>query len=364
VALVLALEVALRFLPVADTARRQPVDAEHPVLRLEPSRTLTYSRDWNLRRVIEHHVNNDGFYHAHDYDAGATTPLVAIVGDSYVEASMLPFDRSLAGRLTATFADAARFYTFAISGVALSHYLVYARHARDTYRPDRLVVVVVSNDFDASMSRWGRFPGYWVFEEDASGELVLSVTDYHPARLQVWFRHSALARYLLLNLKILSIDRLLWNRVGTGEGEGEPWIANVDRHVGPERLRASERAVETFLERVPEAAGLAPDEILFVLDAVRPQVYEPGGMERVADSYAVRMREHFIPRAREAGFEVADLQPRFAAGHAADGRRFEFEDDNHWNAAGHEEVARAILESEIVGSLLRERGIARPALAP
>jgi len=46
------------------------------------------------------------------------------------------------------------------------------------------------------------------------------------------------------------------------------------------------------------------------------------------------------------------------------GRRFGFEDEGHRDAGGHVPAARAILESETVGGLLRERGLTRVPLAP
>src|SRR5690606_27510166 len=76
-------EVVLRFLPVNEGLRAQPVDAVNPVFRFEPNRTAIWSEGWNLESVNRVHVNNDGFVNDQDYDPAASTPLLAIVGDSY-----------------------------------------------------------------------------------------------------------------------------------------------------------------------------------------------------------------------------------------------------------------------------------------
>jgi hypothetical protein len=49
---------------------------------------------------------------------------------------------------------------------------------------------------------------------------------------------------------------------------------------------------------------------------------------------------------------VIDMEPRFIARHARDGAQFEFADDNRWNATGHEEAARVIVESSVFRSVM------------
>jgi hypothetical protein len=59
------------------------------------------------------------------------------------------------------------------------------------------------------------------------------------------------------------------------------------------------------------------------------------------------MRTYFINEARARSFEVADLQDWFAHRHEADGAVFQFPDDAHWNATGHEEATKAVLASHV-----------------
>ena len=57
-------------------------------------------------------------------------------------------------------------------------------------------------------------------------------------------------------------------------------------------------------------------------------------------TYFDLMRRAFIEKAAAKGYEVIDLDTRFIPRHARTGESFEFRDDNHWNAAGHEVAAR------------------------
>src|SRR5262249_59427220 len=85
-----AAEIVLRFLPVATGLWTMPVNAAQPVFRFTPNRDFLFSRDWNFSLINPGHINNDGFVNDQDYAENDTRPLLAVAGDSYVEAAMLP----------------------------------------------------------------------------------------------------------------------------------------------------------------------------------------------------------------------------------------------------------------------------------
>src|SRR5215510_6185490 len=78
-------EIALRFLPVATGMWSMPVDAAQPVFRFTPDREFLFSRDWNFSIVNRGRINNDGFVNDNDYRIDDPRPLLAVIGDSYVE---------------------------------------------------------------------------------------------------------------------------------------------------------------------------------------------------------------------------------------------------------------------------------------
>ena len=94
-----AAELLLRFTPYYQGLRAQPVNAQNPIFRFEPNRTVTLSKDWDFKLVNRVHVNNVGFVNDLDYDAGQNTPLLAIIGDSYIEAAITPYAETVQGRL-------------------------------------------------------------------------------------------------------------------------------------------------------------------------------------------------------------------------------------------------------------------------
>ena len=125
-----------------------PVDDENPIDRYEPNRVFTWSRDFYFSIVNRVRINNFGFVSDFHYDPAATTPLLAVIGDSFVEAFMVPFPQTCAGRLAATPNDPARVYAFGTSRSPLSQYLAVAEYTRETFRPEALAVVIIDNDYE------------------------------------------------------------------------------------------------------------------------------------------------------------------------------------------------------------------------
>ena len=75
-------------------------------------------------------------------------PLVAAIGDSFIEAQMLPYAQTFHGLLAKLFEGKLRFYSFAASGAPLSQFLVWARYAVSKFKARALVINVVGSDFD------------------------------------------------------------------------------------------------------------------------------------------------------------------------------------------------------------------------
>lgn len=92
-------------------------------------------------------------------------------------------------------------------------------------------------------------------------------------------------------------------------------------------------------------SGQTEDQILFVLDGIRPEIYTAADPGELDSSFACRMRQYFMTAACRRGYEVINLQPRFLETFHETGRKSEFPTDNHWNETGHRVVAAAIADS-------------------
>jgi SGNH hydrolase-like domain, acetyltransferase AlgX len=336
-------ELVLQLLPVNTYLRTLPVNADQPVQKFTPNREFVYSRGWNLRDINRGHVNNDGFVNDQDYDAADARPLLAIVGDSYIEAKMVPYRETLQGRLAAEVSDNGRVYSFGASGAALSQYLVWAGYAAQKYHPQGIAITVVGNDFDESLFKYKNEPAQHYFAELPDGRLELRRVDFRPTWLRALVRYSALARYVHHNLQGANLSLQVESWLSGGPKVG--FVANTSNSLDPTRVADSRRVIPVFLDELLQRTALPPDRLMLVVDGVRPELY--AGENAGTDSYFGIMRAELIDAARRRGLEVIDMQPVFAAAHRQDKKPFEFSDDGHWNSHGHAVVAQALADSAL-----------------
>jgi hypothetical protein len=342
-ALVVA-ELGLRLLPVNDGLLVVPVTEADPVFHFVPNQRSTWSLGWNFSRVNRLQVNNAGYANDQEYDRDDPRRLLAVVGDSYVQASMIPYHETLQGRLAAMVAPDARVYSFGASGAPLSQYLVWAREAREQWKAQALAIIVVGNDFDESLAIYRKSPGFHHYISDPDGSLKLQLVEYRPGRLRFIAEHSALVRYLIFNMQVLEHLRGLAESIRKiGSAAAETYVGNTSAEASADRMRWSEAAVRTFLRDLGTFSGWRPEQVVFVVDGFR---YPPQDTSMLS-SYFARMRSYFLAEARRAGYEVIDMDTIFMPRFSATGERYEFPNDGHWNGLAHGLAAGAVGRSQL-----------------
>jgi hypothetical protein len=332
----LVLEGTFRLLPVSHPPYLLPVSAQTPVAHFQPNVDYRYSAGWNFAVQSRKRSNNFGYANSADYQPGEATPLLMVIGDSFVEAQEVDAGASAAEVLHARLAGKGRVYSIGLSGSALSQYLAFAEYARDTFRPQAMVFIVIGNDFDESLLKYKSDPRLHYFDEHGR----LRRIDYELSTARKLLRHSAFVRYVMFNLIAdRRIEQLVRSLRGT---PGAETYLDARPQAQWRRLPGCKKAVDYFFEQLPARAGLDRGAILFVLDALRPALYSEDALREAEKGAHGIMRRYFAAQARSRGYEVVDMQPAFVSRHRRDGSRFEFPSDNHWNALGQQLVADAI----------------------
>lgn len=347
----LALELALRLLPVCTLLPSLAVNEANPALRYEPNQDGVWSQGAAMRYAVRYRVNNFGFVNDQNYRTADPRPLVAVIGDSFVEALMVPPEETFHALLAQQLSGRARVYSFSRSGVALSQYLAYADWARQLFHPHRLIINVVGNDFDESFTRYKDGPGLYSFPESTAGGPALTRKDYAPGPLSHLAQHSHLMMYLLANLHAHLLPQTIARLFHPPRPE--EYAENTRREADADRMAHGDLALTLFLKLLPELSGLPREHILLVVDGNRSDIYTkpPAGTPR---SYAQTMLEALAQRARALGFPVVELEQAFAQDYARRHLPFEVPGDGHWSGLGHKVVADAILASGFFDPYLAE----------
>lgn len=355
----LILEAILRFLPVRENMLPgEVITRENPIIRYKKSQNLVFSIGADFSLVNTVRTNNYGFVSDTDYYPNLDSPLLAVIGDSFVRAAHVPFKKSISGRLGLAALGAGRVYSFGASGAPLSQYLAYAEYVRKTFRPDGAVFVIVGNDFSESLLRYNTLPGFHYFVSDGQGGYALELQEYRPNHV-TWLHalgHKlglgdwALVRYVRANFPAFKQSLVALFSV---EKNGELYVGQTIAAFDEERLRLSKDAVDVFLNRISNGVGLPIERIAFVVDGMRPHLYDTKRLALAKGSFFDIMRQYFIRRARDMGFEVVDLQPIFSEHYRANGEPFEFPTDGHWNSLGHGLAAEHVEGTDVFKRVFR-----------
>lgn len=364
--LVAIVESTFWLLPVREASPRVLPSAEDHLARFRPYESWRHSVGWNFFIVNDVRTNNAGWVSEIDYVPESDTPLLAFVGDSYVEGDHLPWADTCHGQLARSLEDRIRVYSFGMNAAPLSQYLAYAEHVGEVYRPAGLVIVIIENDFDESFRQFlptSYHHVFFSFEEQLDGELQIvppaPSPPGSPASPLRWFRQWVNDTSRLLQYRYYHVrntrrriydeqrrnDRDAAGRPPVPFRETDPATAHADL------VATSRRAVDAFLRMLPERSGLPPSRIAFVLDGIRPYRYAAGWEHRWDGSYHDIMRHHLTDRAVAGGYEVIDMQPVFVDHYRSHRQPFNWLRDLHWNPLGHELCAGQVARSRTLRQL-------------
>lgn len=325
-AILVFLEVFFRIGIPATNPPYLVLDGANNILKFDPSR----SRDGlctsgSLAEIrCRWHINNAGWLDDQDYAAGKL-PIIAVIGDSFVEAMEVEMNRNLVGVLRGKLGGRFDVFRFGMSGANLSQYLHVSRYIRREFRPKAMVFCLIEDDIRGSLMSAGNMKGNLYFSITNNG-IREEFVPYAPSLFRSLYRKSAILRYAWINKGMLSRD------AGVSASGGEP-------------PAVSKMVVEYAFARLKkENPGCV---MLMVLDAPRKEIYAGIPLENGQNENII------IQACRKFGFRVVDLGPVMASLYARDRRMFNSIGNYHWNEYGHQVVADEVF-----------RELARAGLVP
>ncbi len=332
--LLLGLEIVFRFVfPAANMPYGQQIK-DFGIMALERGGATSGHNTMGRfsRPAFRWQVNQAGFNSAIEYVAGAdrALPCAVVVGNSYVQGLYGNVEDHLAGQLHQKMSGLMEVYNLGTSGMPFSQAPLVARFAADRYSPELIIIQTGSGSVTNSLRRNGKVP-YCQQYSFQDGELVT----HPPSKFVVnrknrLARHSALVRYLYYNANYnLGGKGLVQDAVQQDRDAPAPTVSeSLSAPLGL-ALRA---AVSEIRAAAPEA------RVLVLCDADRKSMYTAGAKPaRLVNS---PLLENVC---EESGFAFLDLTESFWTEYQRSGKKFNFEDNYHWNPYGISVVTEAIM---------------------
>jgi hypothetical protein len=317
-------EVVFRVLPTS-TATLTGYYVDPAILSYPPHHVWRTATGWDLRNAQTLRSNNLGFPSSRDFVPDPQA--IALIGDSYVEASMLSALDRPAAQLESLLGGRRAVYALGGPGSSLLDYAERIRFAYERLGVRQFVVLMEPGDVRQALCGSGNVHSACL---DRATLLPRTQTLPEPSWLKRVLRHSALAQYVVGQLKV-DPQRLL--------------RAAFVRSVPGETARASDSA-PTALPKASSASGdKMVDTVTTVFFArVAPYLHEgrlvmvvdgrrPG--QRALETGIAFERRRFMDLARTAGATVLDAEPLYAEHQSRSRLSLEVGPyDEHLNALG------------------------------
>lgn len=322
------------------------------LIRYEPNQKGTYRVKNEISAAYR--INAQGWNSTHPaYTPGTDKePVIAVIGDSYVEALQVDVSEAFPEQLEGLLGSPYRVYRVGISGAPLSQYLEILRKEVIPLKPKVVIINLVHNDFDESY----RFkPGFYTssfLKIDVSRNALTEITPTEFA--QPWYsaiRDLASWRYLVIRngFRLSTIREIFL-------GDGNRVLPHADSPEHEIAISQTTREVTAYLiDEIASQAHLIGASLLLVIDGDRQLIYQGDSTAR-SESLSLNRMVRELAAAR--GISLMDLHPVFANEYATRHVSFNFESDFHWNAHGHAVVAHTILP--MVASLLQAQATKQP----
>lgn len=295
------LELLFRLLPVS-TATLTGYYGDPDLLTYPAGHRWVTSTGWDLRNSQRLQANAQGFLADHDFVRDPNA--VALIGDSYVEGSMLDAD-ARAGAQLERLLQGRPVFAMGSPGTALLDYAQRIRWVHENYGVRDMVLLLERGD--ARQVRCGSGNIHSRCLDPATLEPQIQRFP-DPSLLKRLARHSALLQYVFSQIKLDAqrlLTEMLTRQAPTAEAGKSVPIVPSEAALATERQLIDAAVREFFRIAKPQVEG----RLVILVDGVRNPADKPQG----PDSF---QRTYLIDQLRQGGATVVDLEPLYAR-HAA-----------------------------------------------
>jgi hypothetical protein len=318
-----SIELLLHAFPVKSSHQFMPNDRDTPVRQAQAT-SLVEPIDWKFSNSVERRINNYGFVDDSDYAAGEDS--IAVIGDSFIQSAMLPYQSTLQGNLQRQLGNKTRVYSYGIPGYSLAGYVGAAEYASKNFKPKAFVFLITQGDLSDSLESWG---GSYYLDKD----LKLEFKESDASKAQQILSHSRLFRYLQKQLYVNSHDFSPFGKAKAKDsGKNNPSLSS-------ERLQ---QLSHKLLDYLGEKSAATPDNTVFIIDGDRDAIYGRKAQAERAELLT------FKKIAKSRGYRTIDAHPVFNEYYQTTKKQLDFSPtDFHWNEAAFDTISQTVYPSVV-----------------
>jgi hypothetical protein len=308
---ILGLELLMQLLPVKNDRHFAANDISQPVIRGTVS-SIIEPIDWKFSQTHRRRVNNYGFVDDRDYQPNSAP--IAIIGDSYVQSAMLPYQDTLQGKLSSKIGNKVPVYSFGTPVYPLSGYLGTAEYVDREFKPRVYIFLLTKGDLiDSLQPQDGTY-----FLDTPNGKLRFKDAKVSSGKRLA--SKSALYRYLY--------QQIYFNPKNILPQQFNHNLAENSKSTTAAYEQISWRLLDLFAAKTK----VTPQNTIFIIDSDRKSMYDNSISDRDELSTFKRI-------GIERGYKVVDTQDLFNTYYQRTHKRLDFiPTDFHWNASAHQLV--------------------------
>jgi hypothetical protein len=272
-------------------------------------------------------INAAGWNSAFDFHRDPSRPLVAVVGDSYVENLYCAPEAHLDYQMANILPDPYRVYNFGRRGLPMSHFVPMTAYVKDHFEPAWIVYLINHRNLGESVARISRGRYFLQYDQRGDSLYTLPPQPYHSSQLKRILSYSATFRYVSANFAL----KIKWPKLSL-QPLAAPPMPPAQR---PENQPLQRIIARRILQDLASQAG--DSRVLFVLHPNRPPIYE--GTRPAPESRVMAIVRGQLDT---LGLPYLSLNPAFVAAYDRDHTPFEFESNEHWTPYANRVAAQAI----------------------
>lgn len=328
-------EFTFRFVVTAPELPYAYFDEHYRIIRYDASIAETgyYTTDRLGIEKTTWYINSTGWNADEEYVPSnkRTKPLVAIIGDSYIEGFSVDQKHHLSAYIKSFTNNTYDVYEFGTSGVNMAQFISVFNYIQHEFTPEIVLFFINEGDLRESVSGLASSPNNLQFLITPKNISSVVPAPYQVVSWKRLVRKSAFVRYLFFYFQFkLKVPELHFLREKKSEDEAQ-------KKEDQDKLMqiAANKIIDSLVSINRHS------RILFILHPNRGSIYN---LPKTMPS-AIKEIEIVKQACAEKEIRYIDLNVSFYSDYLLHKKKFNFAYDWHWNNYGNEVASKAIAQS-------------------